>query len=883
MSFKKLPGCDLIYPRRLSSLTWHLPSHVLTTIHLGSRCEHIDLSNVKMAAKDFHHPFQPYDIQQQFMQAVYDCIEDGKVGIFESPTGTGKSLSLICGSLTWLREHKRRNFDESMQSIEIDGDDDEPDWIAEHARTARRKEILHMRAEFEERLARIREKEKKTREAKPSAVPFHKRQKQVVQDSNDQVADDNHFALDDYQSDEESGRSGIGASQYSAETIKLLEKLGMMPKKAGREDDEMEEELKIFFCSRTHSQLSQFVGELQRARLPPGLPPEDVNQDGTALLAEQVKQITLGSRRNLCINPKVAKLNNQAAINERCLELQQSSTPSDHKCPYLPKKENEDLVLDFRDHALASIRDIEDLADVGKKLGVCPYYASRSAVTPAEMVTLPYPLLLQKTAREALGLSVKGHVVIIDEAHNLMDAIEGICSAEVSGKQLTLARESLMIYLQRFRNKLKGGNRVYVTQVVRVIDSLLASIAPLETIKAEGGTMPVGSLLAGKGVDQINLTKLVRYISDSKLARKVEGYVARIKQAETTKGGPVSTKAAPDTSTLTQIQSFLITLMNPSQEGRFFWSREGESIVLRYMLLDPSQHFRDIVEDARAVILAGGTMSPMEDYQQQLFPYLTSISTLSCGHIIPTSNLLVRAVSGDEQGPLEFSFKTRGSVAHMKRLGEALAQIVPKIAGGTVVFFASYSYLEQVRKQWHADGTEARMLATKPVFYDSRSDPAEKTFQSYSDAIASNPSRGALLFSVIGGKLSEGINFSDALGRCVIVVGMPYPNLETPEWKAKMQYLNSRAVARGEPEGKAGREHAENVCMRAVNQAIGRAIRHKNDWASILLLDARYAQARVQVKLPAWIKASMPSGGADGRVRVNEVVEDVSGFFASKT
>lgn len=37
--------------------------------------------------KDFHHPFTPYDIQVQFMTAVYDAIEDGCVGIFESPTG----------------------------------------------------------------------------------------------------------------------------------------------------------------------------------------------------------------------------------------------------------------------------------------------------------------------------------------------------------------------------------------------------------------------------------------------------------------------------------------------------------------------------------------------------------------------------------------------------------------------------------------------------------------------------------------------------------------------------------------------------------------------------------------------------------------------------
>ena len=37
--------------------------------------------------RDFHHPYQPYEIQEQFMNAVYDCLEQGKVGIFESPTG----------------------------------------------------------------------------------------------------------------------------------------------------------------------------------------------------------------------------------------------------------------------------------------------------------------------------------------------------------------------------------------------------------------------------------------------------------------------------------------------------------------------------------------------------------------------------------------------------------------------------------------------------------------------------------------------------------------------------------------------------------------------------------------------------------------------------
>jgi chromosome transmission fidelity protein 1 len=39
------------------------------------------------------------------MSAVYTTIRRGRLGVFESPTGTGKTLSLINSAMTWLREH----------------------------------------------------------------------------------------------------------------------------------------------------------------------------------------------------------------------------------------------------------------------------------------------------------------------------------------------------------------------------------------------------------------------------------------------------------------------------------------------------------------------------------------------------------------------------------------------------------------------------------------------------------------------------------------------------------------------------------------------------------------------------------------------------------
>lgn len=49
------------------------------------------------AVSRFPFPFKPYPIQERFMAELYDALEQGKVGVFESPTGTvSPHGSLIC-------------------------------------------------------------------------------------------------------------------------------------------------------------------------------------------------------------------------------------------------------------------------------------------------------------------------------------------------------------------------------------------------------------------------------------------------------------------------------------------------------------------------------------------------------------------------------------------------------------------------------------------------------------------------------------------------------------------------------------------------------------------------------------------------------------------
>lgn len=87
------------------------------------------------------------------------------------------------------------------------------------------------------------------------------------------------FLLEEYESDGEDGPARRGAGKRAH--------CGDSSSSEGEELDEEEEEVtpKVYFTSRTHSQLSQFVGELKRTEF-----------------AGRIRTVCLGSRKNLCIN-----------------------------------------------------------------------------------------------------------------------------------------------------------------------------------------------------------------------------------------------------------------------------------------------------------------------------------------------------------------------------------------------------------------------------------------------------------------------------------------------------------------------------------------------------------------------------------------------------
>ncbi|KAF4976487.1 hypothetical protein FZEAL_6853 [Fusarium zealandicum] len=853
----------------------------------------VDEVAARLENLDFHHPYTPYDVQEQFMKAVYEVLEtgNGQVGILESPTGTGKSLSLICASLTWLRQHKSNQFEATIQAS-AEAYKDEPAWLVEQLLHRKRDELVGRWEEREKRLEALRRKEK--------AIEERARKRRRIEDSlptQSRVEDeDAEWLLDD--PDDHGAGPQDALSGLSKESRDVLASIGLGNlRKQDEIEDLMEEEIKIYYTSRTHSQLSQFITELRRPRFPPSLPTSLAKEQESK--TEAVKLLPLSSRQRLCINPQVSKLGSVQAINDRCAELQQPKTGK--KCPFVPKEDLLSQTHQFRDSALANLPDIEDLHHLGKSLAVCPYYASRTALPGAEIITLPYPLLLQKSARDALGVKLEGSVVIIDEAHNIMDAVANVHSAEIKLSDLKRGRGMLGVYVKKFGKKLKGINRVNVGRVGRVIEGLSEWMDGALKFKQEHGIVDPNDLTRPKGIDQINMFELIQYIQESKLAYKIESYNSHVENE-----GP-STKAPKSSSpVLHTLVSFLIALTNLSSEGRIFYQKvKGPvpDIQLSYLLLSPTHAFSSIASSARAVVLAGGTMSPFDDYKDHLFPSLGSekVTTLSCGHVIPPASLCVWTLASSRPGmpPFEFSFQRRGDPEMITQLGLAILNLCSLVPDGVVIFFPSYGYLDEVAAVWQkSQGANAqsvwdRLGTRKALFKETRGGSSDEVLEEYSNAILGDGGngKGALLLSVVGGKMSEGINFSDRLGRCVMVIGLPYPNIASPDWKAKIEYIEMTTQANLTAQGtkkeeaasrakQAARDFYENACMRAVNQSIGRAIRHRGDYAAIVLVDRRYGTERIRGKLPGWIRGGLVMDSHEKGL--GGLMGAVGGFFRSK-
>ena len=160
---------------------------------------------------------------------------------------------------------------------------------------------------------------------------------------------------------------------------------------------------------------------------------------------------------------------------------------------------------------------------------------------------------------------------------------------------------------------------------------------------------------------------------------------------------------------------------------------------------------------------------------------------------------------------------------------------------GIGIFFPSYDFMNRVIKY----NNEKNILSKDYIFYEENT--SKDIFSLYKENII-NKKKNSIIFAVMGGKLSEGINFNDDLCRILIIVGMPYSNIKSIEIREKIKYHEKISKENGYEN-----DYYENNCIKSINQTIGRSIRHYNDYSIIIFTDIRFKKEKIIKKLPKWL------------------------------
>ena len=290
--------------------------------------------------------------------------------------------------------------------------------------------------------------------------------------------------------------------------------------------------------------------------------------------------------------------------------------------------------------------------------------------------------------------------------------------------------------------------------------------------------------------------------------------------------------------------------------------------ILHIYCFNPGFGFKNIIkEKLHATIITSGTLSPIDGMESELkcsFEIkLEGIHVIDKKQVhfgILTSSLPDKKSNRKEE--FLFNKNSRNNFQMIDKLGNTIIQLCKVTPGGILVFFSSYGVMEDFIKKWEKSKIISEISKYKEFCQDKHDPKLNKSvLDLYQKANnISEGKKGGILFSVCRGSCSEGMNFSNDAARLVIVVGIPFAYLGDPKTQLRKEYQDEfnkyyYAFIKDKNIKKlSGAEWYNQNAIKCVNQALGRVIRHSNDYGCMLLIDSRYQQNNNKYLISKWIR-----------------------------
>ena len=547
-------------------------------------------------------------------------------------------------------------------------------------------------------------------------------------------------------------------------------------------------------------------------------------------------------------------------------------------CPYFLRS-REGFELNGKTHFRRSGMALDVVEQLKKRItppselpglcrGICPYEIMSLYARDADIIIMNYSHLFSPDFQEVifqwLEMEPEKVTLIIDEAHNLGDAVRAMNSRLLTMRMIDLAETEVEKFertLGQARLEESREEASWRREGIRVIRQLLPRLkrflASRQERMAEGEALMDADLFRAflyDGIDDID--EALSYFSDVAVA------VADLNLSEGDREnlqGDIQPSLALVLLFLRDVESAesdasyqrKISVSSIGSEGG---GRSGGRRAARLEVsnIDPAVNIRRITDNINATIMLSGTFSPLDAYELYCLGEEGRAEKLSLPNPFPRENRLLLA-SKKATTQLEM----REDADMREEISGHIRSIIECVPGNVAVFFTSYPMMNNYRDVCLASCRRAgKTLCPEPRSSDEVPELLDEFFR-----LAGRG--GGVLTGVCGGKLAEGIDYKGEALNGVAVVGLPLAAYDEIQREINGYYMRKY----GKPKGM-----LIAYTLPAINrglQAAGRVIRSESERGVLLFCDRRFAESGpggVNEFLPEWVRKEMIVVGAeDGR------------------
>ncbi|MDH7507023.1 MAG: ATP-dependent DNA helicase, partial [Candidatus Thermoplasmatota archaeon] len=259
-------------------------------------------------------------------------------------------------------------------------------------------------------------------------------------------------------------------------------------------------------------------------------------------------------------------------------------------------------------------------------------------------------------------------------------------------------------------------------------------------------------------------------------------------------------------------------------------SHDGKNPRIEAYCLDPSIG-TGIIKSFHSSIHMSGTLEPLEEYRDSIgLPENTQLVTYQSP--FPKENRKIFFVS-DVTTKYEEISKDQENI---KKLIDYVTKICNAFPKNIMVFFPSFNIMSMFKALNHYNNIK------RCLFVEERDMSQTALMELVSDFKQKGDENkgGATLFSVIGGRISEGMDFPAEQLELAVIVGIPYPK-PTARQKELQRYYDLKF-------GKGWEYTVEAPTARKLLQSIGRLIRNETDTGVAVILDRRATRFKKYIK-----------------------------------